>query len=430
MLQDRMPALSLPDVSAEEWKKAVWTLDQCYIPEPVSGCVRPSYAPGGSYGHLWWSLDYALAMEGIKWLDFSQARDFIENLCAVQDTDGRVPLYGRVNLVHGGPIGSLPKFLDTAFDVAIMSGSKELRQKTAELFAKNIAWWCSARQEPETGLITAVYEETFIPNTASWAMVYAPMDTNIQVIKGCRNGAVLAEKCGDRDLAEDFRRKAAKIRSAVEKLLWNEDRGCYLPYNIEKHQQIDLLMASTFLGFYLCDNGRHARLRDLLLDPEEFHWNTRPLTSVSKKDPEFKTVVGKYCGNPAWSGSVWALLNDAVVKALKSAGLRQESAELVRQTLAAFRGNFAEFLHPFTGSGEGVKDYAWTAGLFIREVIEEIFGITWCPEHGLDAHPNLPELLRECRLVLEDLILPDGTRTSIEVEGGRVKQITVLPKRP
>ena len=121
---------------------------------------------------------------------------------------------------------------------------------------------------------------------------------------------------------------------------------------------------------------------------------------------------------------------DAAVKALKFAGLRQESAELVRQTLAAFRGNFAEFLHPFTGSGEGVKDYAWTAGLFIREVIEEIFGITWRPEHGLDVHPNLPEPLRECRLALEDLILPDGTRTTIEVEGGRVKQITVLPKRP
>lgn len=423
MLQDIMPEISLPVCPAEDWRKAVWTLDQCRIPEPVSGCVKPSYSPGGRYGYLWWSLDYALAMEGIKWLDFSHAEEFIENLCAVQDTDGRVPLYGKVNLAHGGPIGSLPKFLDTAFDVAIMSGSRQLQQKTADLFARNIAWWCSARQDPDTGLISAVYEETFIPNTESYAFVYAPMDTNIQIVKGCRNGAVLAEKCGDKALAEDLFRKAGIIVQAVEKLLWNEERGCYLPYDIRKHEQVNLLMGSTFLGFYLCDRGRHARLRSLLLDPEEFHWTMRPLTSVSRRDPAFQIVTGKYCGNPAWSGSVWALINDASVKALNAAGLRSESAELVDQTLSAFRGNYAEFLQPFTGSGEGVKDYAWTAGLFIREIIEEIFGLSWSPEQGLKADPNLPESLRTDRIALEGLHLPDGKTGRITIENGSVTEL-------
>ena len=355
-------------------------------------------------------------MEGIKWLDFSQAIDFIENLCAVQDTDGRVPLYGRPILRHDTPIGSLPKFLDTAFDIAIMSGSSKVRQDTLGLFTRNLAWWCSARQDPETKLISAVFEETFIPNTDSAAMTYAPMDANIQIIRGFLNAAKLAELCGEADAAADFRDKAGEISTAVERLLWNEERGCYLPYDILKHKQIDLLMGSTFLGFFLRDSGRHARLRELLLNPDEFNWGIRPLTSVSKRDPAFQIVTGRYCGNPAWSGSVWALINDAVVKVLNSAGYRQESAQLVEQTIAAFHGNYAEFLQPFTGSGEGVKDYAWTAGLFIREIIEEVFGLAWMPDRGLAASPNLPVSLQKTHLSLEGLPLPDGTNATIVID--------------
>ena len=424
MLLDHIPELDLPVCPAQDWRKAVWTLDQCRIPEPAAGCVKPSYAPGGSYGHLWWSLDYALAMEGIKWLDFTQAEDFIENLCAVQDADGRVPLYGKVNLDHGGPIGSLPKFLDTAFDIAMMSGAPQLCRRTLELFARNLDWWTAARQEPETGLITAVYEETFIPNTESWALVYAPLDTNIQIIKGFRNAARLAERCGEPEMAADLRRRGEKIVRAVENLLWNEEKGCYLAYDIPNRRQLDCLMGSTFLGFYLRDGGRHARLLERLLDPEEFHWGVRPLTSVSKRDPAFQIVTGKYCGNPAWSGSVWALTNDAAVKALNAAGLREESAELVYRTLTAFRGNYAEFLQPFTGSGEGVRDYAWTAGLCIREIIEEIFGLSWSPDQGLKAHPNLPEALRDRRLALDTLPLPDGSLARIVIDGGEVRELS------
>ena len=157
-------------------------------------------------------------------------------------------------------------------------------------------------------------------------------------------------------------------------------------------------------------------MRKLMMDPDEFNWGIRPLTSVSKRDPVFQIVTGKYCGNPAWSGSVWTLINDAVVKALNSAGHCQESAQLVEQTIAAFRGNYAEFLQPFTGSGEGVKDYAWTAGLFIREIIEEIFGLSWTPDHGLTASPNLPVSLQKAHLSLEGLPLPDGAMGMVVID--------------
>ncbi len=419
MLQENAPIIQSPNCSREDFEKAVWTLDQCHIPA-VAGCVRPAYAPGGAYGPLWWSLDYALAMEGIKWLDFSQAIDFIENLCAIQDTDGRVPLYGRLILRHNAPIGSLPKFLDTAFDIAIMSGSAKVRQDTLALFVRNLDWWCNARQDPATKLISAVFEETFIPNTESAAMTYAPMDTNIQIIRGFLNAAKLAELCDEAEAAVDFRKKAGEISTAVERLLWNEERGCYLPYDLPNHKQLELLMGSTFLGFFLCDDGRHARQRELMLNPDEFNWGICPLTSVSKRDPVFQIVTGKYCGNPAWSGSVWVLINDAVVKALNNAGYQQESAQLVEQTIAAFRGNYAEFLQPFTGSGEGVKDYAWTAGLFIREIIEEIFGLAWTPDRGLTASPNLPASLQKAHLSLDGLHLPDGTTATVIIDNNTV----------
>ena len=105
---------------------------------------------------------------------------------------------------------------------------------------------------------------------------------------------------------------------------------------------------------------------------------------------------------------------------MNNAGYQQESAQLVEQTIAAFRDNYAEFLQPFTGSGEGVKDYAWTAGLFIREIIEEIFGLAWTPDRGLTASPTLPVSLQKAHLSLDGLHLPDGTTAMVIIDNNTV----------
>lgn len=143
-------------------------------------------------------------------------------------------------------------------------------------------------------------------------MVYAPMDTNIQIALACRNTAILAEMCGcDSSVTEFYFKQEKCILDAVKDFLWDKENGCYKPYVLTQNRRYDILCASTFLGFSVEGKQRHEKLLMLLKDDSHFNWNTRPLSSVSKKDALFTTVHGRYNGNPAWSGSVWTLHNVA-----------------------------------------------------------------------------------------------------------------------
>ncbi len=418
--------LECPFCSNSDFEKAIKTVRNCYIPSPKNGMVKGFFAPGGEYGADWWSLDYSLVVDGAKWIDFSSAVDLIDNLCAVQCGDGRIKLYGTDGFAHvpnvKEPIASLPRYFDTCFEIARMSPDKSLRKKTLDLFTKSLDWWFANRQDPKTALISAVFEETFIPNTVSGSMVYAPIDTNIQIARACRNTSILAEMCGcDSSFTEFYFKQEKSILDAVKDFLWDKENGCYKPYVLTQNRRYDILSASTFLGFSVEGKQRHEKLLMLLKDDSHFNWNTRPLSSVSKKDALFTTVHGRYNGNPAWSGSVWSLHNVAAIKSLKEAGYRREAVRLCERTICTFAGNYAEFIDPFTGSGEGVQEYGWSAAQFLQLVIEFVFGISYSPERGVLSDPVIPEEYSMCDMCLHGLNLPDGRTCSVRIHSGKAE---------
>lgn len=413
-----LPRIDSTLCSQEDFEDAVRVLEECYSPA-VNGLIHPYFAPGGDYGRQWWSLDYALALEGAKWLDFSLGKAMIENFSQIQGADGWVPLWGAGEVANfpntrREPVASLPKYFESAFKIALMSGDADVRRQTLELFEKSIEWWMKNRQDPQTDLITAVFEETFIPNAVSGSFVYAPPDTNIEVAIGCRNAARLAELDNQAEKALHYRKKEQEILKAVDEFLWNDEKGAYLPFILPERRHEPCLMASAFLGFHLQNTARGERLGELLHDSRRFNWNTHPLTTVAIDDERFAICRGKYTGNPCWSGSIWALTNVSVIDALTAGGKMEDAAELAAKTVQSFRGNYAEFLTPDTGSGEGVIRYAWTASLFIRIIIENLFGISYTWESGVTANPNFPERYAAQPASLDGLTLPDGKRIRID----------------
>lgn len=364
----------------ETMDRAVKTLKNCLMP-PCAGLVRPFFAPGGQYGAMWWSLDYALAMEGAKWLGGPYVSDYVENLRAMQRPDGRIPLWGNDAVPHWPnvrePVGSLPKFMESAYAVAAVSPDPTVKADVLEILEKNLAWWFGARQDAATGLISAVFEETFVPNTVSSSGVYAPMDTNIEIALGCRNAAALARALGDGEKAARYEEKADALLSSVARYLWCEEDGFYYPYILTEKRHYKIAAASGFLGLYIPLPERKEKLLAALTDDARFNWATRPITTVAKDDPLFTVRHGVYNGNPAWLGSVWTLTNDAVIRALRFAGEDALATELARKTVACFADNYAEFVDPFTREGNGVADYGWTAAQFIRIVVEELGGVAY-----------------------------------------------------
>ena len=418
-----------PFVSAENFDRAFDVLDKARVTEQVYGMDRPFYAPGGYYGACWWSLDYALACEGVKWIRFSDAADMIHNLRLTQQPDGRVKLYGPDDFSHfpnvKEPIASLPRYFETARAVAVMSGDCELAREALSLISDSLRWWEKNRLDERTGLFSAVFEETFIPNTVSGSGVYAPVDTNMALALGYDSAAALSALLDDRIREAQWREKAASVRAAVSTYLWDEEKGAYFPYVLTQSRRYPALMGSTFAAFDAGDRMRGDRLEALMRDDARFGWKRTPLTSVAMDDPLFTLSHGHYEGNKSWSGSVWTLINDQAVRALRRAGRREAAGQLALKTVEAFGGNYAEFLDPFTNSGEGVKDYAWSAAQCVRLVVEELFGLSFdgftCT---LRADPLPCDTLRGVTMTLSDVALPDGRYVTATRTGNHVTLLT------
>lgn len=422
-----LPKLTVPICTQAEFIEAVRTVELCASSEKVYGVTRPFFAPGGKYGTCWWSLDYALAVDGYKWIDPRCETDFLYNLQAMQDADGRILLYGIDNFDHVPivtvPVSSLPKYFETACNAFFRTRDRALQTAVYETLARNLEWWVRERLDKRTGLFSALFEETFTPNTDFPAGEYCPVDTNMQLACGCGAVARMAEYLGRQEAAARFEALRGQTLAAVERYLWSEEGKAYFPYLPSQKSHYGVLMATTFnaMLFRNAAPERRAALLEKLTDPALFGWGRHALTTYARTEPGFSVVRGEYIGNPCWQGSVWTLTNRPVIHALAACGEREYSAELACATVREFKNSYTEFHDPDTGEGFGVADYAWTAAQCIAILVEDLFGISVdLPANEIRIAPNLPSAYADALWSIEDLPLPDGAVLSVRMENGRV----------
>lgn len=425
----------------EDLEYAVECLEFCKQEEAKQyGFNYPFFAPGGYYGKQWWQLDSSLALCGYKWIDRKFAETSLWNFIESQKADGRICLFGedelpdfaagknRIGQKHGA--SSLPKIFDVAYHILQGSTDEKLKNATYNMMKKYIDWWFRDRLDKDTGLMSAVFEETFIPYLG-YSGEYAAVDTNTEVYVGCHYTALLAEELGKKKDADALRTRKEALRESINQYLWDEEKGAYYPYDLKEKRNVDCLMASTFYPLRLCiaTNAQKERLLKLLQNHTCFNWDTIPLTSVAKTDKQFQTTKGAYQGNASWSGNVWTLINEMVVRGLMDCGEDDLAAELAVKTLCCFKSNCTEFIHPFDGSGHGVEKYAWTASQFIELLIEVVFGVRYCAvKNEILISPKLPQSLKGCRLAIENLKIDADRSIDIYIDNGRVSCVTPTGK--
>lgn len=396
------------------------------------GFRYPYFAPGGSYGKQWWQLDFSLALRGYKWIDQAFAEQALWNFIETQKSDGRICLWGADKLpeiVAGGDclqqtegLSSLPKLFDCAYHILQGTSNKNLKTATFKMMKKYLDWWFLNRQDNATGLITAVFEETFVPYLGRQGE-YAAVDTNVEVYVGCHYTELLARELGEDNVAEELYIRKTKLKNRINKYLWNEEKGAYYPYFLKDGKLGDCLMASTFfpLRLGIAPKERRERLFNLLTDDAHFNWNTIPLTSVSKLDKAFVTTRGYYQGNASWSGNVWTLINEMVVRGLLDCNEKELAAELAVKTLRTFNHNCAEFINPFDGSGHGVLQYAWTASQYLELIIETVFGVRYSSKEAtITISPNLTEELTNSYLELKGIRIENEVVLDLVINQGIV----------
>lgn len=423
-----------PSVSQNDFEYAIKCLESCKQESAEKyGFNYPYFTPGGMYGEQWWQLDSSLALSGYKWVDRAFCERALLNFVESQKEDGRICLWGADLLpkkVAGGNVleqttgvSSLPKLFDVAYHILKGCEDRALKIKVYATLKKYLDWWFDNRQDKKTGLITAVFEETFIPYLGS-SNEYAPVDTNVEVYVGCTYVELLAVELGNFSDAEKVRSKKAKLKDAINEFLWSEEKGAYYPYYVKEGKLGDVLMASTFypLRMQIAPKERREKLIGLLTNNDYFNWNTIPLTSVSKKDDNFVTTKGDYVGNDSWSGNVWTLVNEMVIRGLVDCQKNELASRLVYKTLLAFNGNLAEFINPFDGTGHGVLKYAWTASQYLELIIETIFGVDYsAKDKVVTISPNLTKKLKNDCLYIKGLNVTNNVLIDIMIDRGVVK---------
>ena len=261
------------------------------------------------------------------------------------------------------------------------------------------------------------------PSDYTEQLTYAPVDLNVQV---CAGAEILSRFAEYLDIPVDvikYKKVFFEQRSIINKYLFDEEDGFYYTRNVKENKLMKNRPYNsafdTFVFGIVPEDRRSALLRILKDNAKYGYSNKYGITTAPFDSSEYCETVGVYQGWTSWSGNVWTFRNEIIAHGLRDCGLTDEASHIAYQTAMTFNGNYAEFINPSTGKGQGVERYGWSASEYIELIIEIIFGIdynAWTEK--LTVCPNIPPELYGYTISLSGLSLGDGRLLSVSIDCG------------
>ena len=428
-----MVELIFPGIGRDQFEDAFSVLREC-MQEPSHGFEYPYMGPGGQYGHCWWERDSSLTLSGYSYLDFEYCKKALLSFTFVQKENGRIPLWGNDRVGDlDEQLSAIPVIFDVARRICRRTTDRDYIEKIYNLLSKYLNWWLSPlKRDGRTGLVCGIMEESD-PSDYTEQLTYAEVDLNVQV---CVGASVLRELAGYLGYEDDEYKYSVIFRdhkARINKWLYDEKSGCYYTRNVKT----DALMTGRPYNFTfdvfkrgIVPKSRIKRLMDVLKDNSKYgYYNKYGITTAPFDSPEFCETTGDYKGWTSWSGNIWTFRNEIIAKGLHESGLLQEAAHIAYQTVMTFNNNYAEFVNPSTGKGQGVLRYGWTASQYIELIIEEIFGIDYCAwTDTLTVTPNIPKELYGNTISVKNVSLGNGKTVDVTVECSEKPRIEYIIK--
>ncbi len=186
---------------------------------------------------------------------------------------------------------------------------------------------------------------------------------NAILIRACDDLGWLADKLGDKDIAERSHAQAARGITALE-TLWNDEFGQYLCYD----RAVGVPVESPSIGgllpaFAAIPDHRAAALARTI---DKLGQKAKYL--IPSHDPE--TAV--YDGARYWRGPAWLIVNYMIADGLARAGEEATVERIVNDSLLLIEeSGFAEYYDPITGEPCGGGRFTWTAAMVIEFLTRE-----------------------------------------------------------
>ena len=181
---------------------------------------------------------------------------------------------------------------------------------------------------------------------------------NSLLVAADRDLAWIAEQLGaDGSVA---RERADAVAFEIDRVLWSEELGMHVSYDMVVERQIPQPIAGGFVALLARPS---SNLVPQILDVLEREFLVRAGTSglvlptVSVSDPAFDP--GRYWRGPAWIQITWLVAAglDAVGSDVLAERLRDGIVSLISDA------GFWEYFDPVTGEGHGSDRFSWTAAL-------------------------------------------------------------------
>jgi len=430
-----VPQITIPGIAQADFQEAFNVLNECLVVDvPMAGFTYPYLCPGGAYGWNWWQLDTSLNVAGTKWvnqpLSEGTLRGFID--VQAQNPDGRIDLWGSSPIRGGvGDVSSLPRYFEAAYDVARRTADAALREAIYSSMKGYLDWWLSSPKYNDTfGLVTGYFEEA-LGGPQPGPQMSAPVDLNMAVAVGCKNIIELAKALGKTADQQQYQAIFDQLTQNMNHYMWDETKGAHYSVDIQARRRYNDLICSTFdtLRGQVAPPERVARMLPLLLDPAQFNWGIRPVTSVAKTNPTYVEATGQYDGR-AWYGDLWTMRNLPIIFGLEDIGRHDLAGELAWMTIKTFNGHYCEFVVPCTGASEGVPRYGWSASQYVQAIVEHLFGVDYDRLHNrLRIVPRVPAALEDQTITLDKLILPGNgdcrLKLTVAPAGNNIRHIAL-----
>jgi len=160
--------------------------------------------------------------------------------------------------------------------------------------------------------------------------------------------------------AEEFDARADLVCAALEAKCWDERTGVFWDLAGWDEEPAKVLTFSSLFPLILedLDPSKAKRLvDDHLLNEREF-WLPYAVPSVAATELSFDP---KWRTKSTWRGSTWVNVNWYLYWGLRAHGRADIATELAERTVRMMAsGGTREFYDPFTGEGQGARDFGWS----------------------------------------------------------------------
>lgn len=180
--------------------------------------------------------------------------------------------------------------------------------------------------------------------------------------QGLRSLSRLYKAVNQTGAADDYRMKADAVEKAILEKMFDPERELFFDIVHQKgayEHNLTVTISSLFpiILDTIPKEVVEKLVKNHLANPVEF-WLPYPVPFVSKEEAGFNPEDDVLL----WRGPVWVNTNWFIWKGLLKHNYRRLADQLAAKTTElVHKSGLREFYNPFTGSGEGQKDYGWSA---------------------------------------------------------------------